>query len=188
MKNILLKIILVCLLVPSTQQCTLPDDDNTVFVQFEIDGLIQIDSDQTEYEVDDILWITITIPNTFDNQGTLITAISPETRTTFNLLETTDFENPSTVNLSENEIVSNQGMGVYESNVLIIDSELIGDSYQSNIGIILKSAGTFSLVAGFNPGVRNEFYFDGDMDEAITLTTTIDQAQTDNTYTFTVTE
>lgn len=188
MKNRFLKVLVVTLFLLSTQQCSLPDDDNTVFLQFEIDDLIKLDSDQTEYSVDDVLWITIDIPNTFDDQGTQITAVSSETRTTFNLLEITDFENPSTVNLSDNEIISNQGMAIYESNVLIVDSELIDDAYQSNVGIILKSAGTFSLVSGFNPGQRNEFYFDGDMSEAISLTTTIDQAQTDNTFTFTVTQ
>jgi len=177
--------------------CTLPDDgpsyDATIV---NIDNLITVD-EVDSFTVGDVLWIDIQHPIVFQNEDgekiDLEALQSPNFESVsyayFALFKKSGFENPQIISLSPEELRAE--IGEVEPNGTQILAYVRPDyevgKYQARVGIVLKEAGDF-FINGLTTNNKVQLYVDGLEGQNVIFITTINGADENQNYNFTVSE
>jgi len=137
--------------------CSCPEE--TEYVQFNATqaDLISIDDDQQVYAKNDILWITIDIPNVIEDDAGNIQNINQLTdaeiaTTQLRLFLENGFDTASEVRLTENDIVVDAGE-VFTNNegpIFTVVAPFTDDGYRARFGIALKSSGNYTIAPSFS--------------------------------------
>lgn len=135
-----------------------PPEDDTPYVSYDFNtpGLITVEGDSNKFIQNDTLWVNIDVPRKLLNVNKEefdifeLTGNTGEATANFNLYLANNFENPSPVILSENEIISDVGAIEYRYNLNATAVETDG-ILKSRFGIILKEKGSYFFSSGYLP-------------------------------------
>lgn len=171
--------------------CSVEDDFDYDYYQFEIDNLIFIDENETSFTSGDTIWINTEIPAELTdvmgdsyNLNTLTeqTELSYHTLT---LYERTGFVNPAVISLSESEIIVEEGLVNLSNEFITVNPIFNGSVYSSRFGVVLNATGEYYF-ASFYDTNKNEIYLDSNNNTQVYIETTINESNTNNQYEFLV--
>lgn len=186
-KKYIFKIVIVALaIIGISFSCSLPDDYEGEYYDFTIDNLIVVENEDRLLTVNDTLWITTSLPTSFQENGSTIATDSRMASGDLMLQQLTDFDNPTSITLSEDELLVDIGFTSSSSDRIYVQAERLDGELVNRFGIILKSPGVFILSSGTDFGIR--FYYERDLQTDISLSTTIRNANDTFKYEFVVEE
>jgi len=168
-----------------------PPEDDTPYVSFEFDtpGLIAVEGETNRFSQNDTLWVNLVIPNTLLNENEEeidiyeLTGNTGIARLNLNLYLANNFDRPSPIILSENEIISTTGEVEYKYN-LSVTARLVNGLLQSRFGIVLKEKGNYFLGSGYLPNPPS-IYLESDNYNSVYIKTSF-AGQNGNSFRFEV--
>lgn len=168
-------------------------DDDSDFINYTsvIPDLITIQDNQAQFQVNDTIYFTVQVPKnltTIENENIDILEVTDTEigYSYFSLFKQTNFDNPSPVLLSDNEIFSTSGLVSIFDETLSIELNLQDEEYAATIGIVLKEEGDYFFGKTSNSSPNLYITFSGQEFTSVTVKTSFLGGNEENQYTFSV--
>ncbi len=171
--------------------CCPPEDDGLLYFDTEVADVASVRNNTTLYTVGDTLWVQVSVPKivTSDGETSNISELAGNAQfayVNFSVFETNDFDNPSPILFSENELVAQLGNISVTNQYIGATALLQTNSFECVFGLVLKEPGTYFITGDEYRDGKLTVSLDTSNSVIVTLTSNIINATLENRYEFVV--